>query len=268
MGKFIQYLMISFLIGFFACKSFAEKYPLRKDFKDLTFISKEDLLKKINETLIVDTRSTFEYETAHIINSINIDFSTRGFLAELKDEVQKHKEWEIIFYCNGILCKKSYEAAKMAQSHGFKKVLVYDEGILPWAKAYPDKTLLLGQTPANLNLLPDLNMIEKHSLNFSTFKNKIEHSKYPLVVDLREPHFREYNPNLNEIHPIRIKNFIKMLMENHFKDNELFIYDSVGKQIEWVSIYLKSKKNNNEYWFLKGGVDSLNKTEVQTEKSL
>ena len=32
---------------------------------------------------------------------------------------------------------------------GFKGAVVYDAGIMDWAKANPDKTTLLGKTPAN-----------------------------------------------------------------------------------------------------------------------
>jgi rhodanese-related sulfurtransferase len=260
----MKFLIIFFLIfnSLFQNYSYCnEVFPLRNEYKNLKYIGKKDLYSNINNFVVVDVRSNFEYDTIHINDSINIDFSNAGFLSSLQEF--KNIEKKIILYCNGFLCKKSYEAGKTAEENGFKNILVYDEGIYSWATSYPNKTTLLSKTPAELKFLPNENEIEKRSLSILEFKEKIKNSKNPLVIDVREVKFRNNKLNLKDIRNIKIKNLISSLEEGKFGENSIFIFDSVGKQIEWIYIYIKKYSKEKDTWFLKGGIDSLKQNDLK-----
>ncbi|MBX9840081.1 MAG: hypothetical protein K2X69_17415, partial [Silvanigrellaceae bacterium] len=107
------------------------------------------------------------------------------------------------------------------------------------------------------------NEIEKRSLSILEFKEKIKNSKNPLVIDVREAKFRNNNLNLKDIRNIKIKNLISSLEEGKFGDNSIFIFDSVGKQIEWIYIYIKKYSKEKDTWFLKGGIDSLKQNDLK-----
>ena len=71
---------------------------------------------------------------------------------------------------------------------------VYDAGIFDWAKANPDKTTLMGKSPAAKDKLIPKSTFAKKNIGFEEFKKKAA-SPNTVVVDIREPVQRDVIPS-------------------------------------------------------------------------
>ncbi|MDH2432865.1 rhodanese-like domain-containing protein [Pokkaliibacter sp. MBI-7] len=86
-------------------------------------INKED-------AVVVDVRPRKEFESGHIVNSINIpaaDFDKRA------DELNKHKDKPIIVVC--AMGQSAGASAKTLQTRGFARVMKLSGGIAEWKGA-------------------------------------------------------------------------------------------------------------------------------------
>jgi rhodanese-related sulfurtransferase len=97
--------------------------------------------------LMVDARVANEYVEQHIKGAINIPYKEKSdksvkFNAS-KDrfdlsKLPADKNTEIIFYCNGSECWKSFKATTVAVKAGYKKLYWMRDGIPGWkAKGFP-----------------------------------------------------------------------------------------------------------------------------------
>lgn len=88
--------------------------------KAVMLINRED-------AVVVDVRDKKEFDTGHIVDSINIP------LAKLKQritELQKHKEKPVVVVCK--LGQQSSEAAKTLQEAGHEEVFRLSGGLTEW----------------------------------------------------------------------------------------------------------------------------------------
>ncbi|MDO8756995.1 MAG: rhodanese-like domain-containing protein, partial [Elusimicrobiota bacterium] len=129
---------------------------------------------------------------------------------------------------------------------------VYDAGIAAWVKAYPDKTTLMGNSPAPLFMLLSKKDLEKKSLSFDEFKKKAQDPD-AVVVDAREPIQRKEIPEFAGIKNIPSDELVSTIKKGEFKDKQLLIFDAVGKQVEWIQYYLEAE-GYTRYHFLAKGV--------------
>ena len=97
-------------------------------------ISHQDLAKKFNDVLIIDVRSTYEFQVLHINGALNVPITNLGFMPTL-NRLRENDHRELVFYCNGMTCKKSYLANIKAQQHGINDSYTFDLGILGLGKA-------------------------------------------------------------------------------------------------------------------------------------
>lgn len=112
MKKIVKLLIICLIIT--GC---GIKYETIDANKAMTIINEE------SNTVIIDVRSSEEYNEGHIKNAINIP------LDEIKD-INYNKETNIILYCaTGV---RSSEAAKELSSLGYTKIYNLDGGLLNW----------------------------------------------------------------------------------------------------------------------------------------
>lgn len=79
--------------------------------------------------VVVDARSTEEYQEVHIKNAISIPLSK---LEKDSTLLTAPKNAILVFYCNGIKCGKSGKSAKIALDNGFTNVSVYADGMPVW----------------------------------------------------------------------------------------------------------------------------------------
>jgi rhodanese-related sulfurtransferase len=100
-----------------------------------------------NGVLMVDARVANEYVEQHIKGAINIPYKEKSGKSVKFDaskdkfnlsKLPSDKNTEIIFYCNGSECWKSFKATTVAAKAGYKKLYWLRGGIPEWkAKGFP-----------------------------------------------------------------------------------------------------------------------------------
>jgi len=92
-------------------------------------------LRNFEEVVIIDARPGRKYESGHIPGAINIhDNQFNEHYPRLESLTGVTKSTEIIVYCGGFNCVKSYHVAKMLKEKGYKNVKVYLAGMPDWSK--------------------------------------------------------------------------------------------------------------------------------------
>lgn len=232
----------------------ADEFPHRPLYPDVQLMSTEELGKKNGKSVIIDVRSRYEYDTLHIKDARNIPLTNRNFIEELR-KIRQSTNDPIVFYCNGKTCAKSYEAVVLAIRARVPNTYAYDYGIFVWAKAYPEKTVLLGKSPINVDDLIGDEKFKAHVLSPKEFEEKIGPST--LVLDVRDLVQRDtlLFPTREERIPLDRKSKIEELLGKVRKENKtLLIYDKAGHQVKWFQYHLESNGIKN-YFFMKGGSD-------------
>ena len=229
-----------------------EGYPLRKKFPTLQYITTNDLSSQYDKAFIVDVRSKIEFNAIHINKATHLPMAVATFTSDLEKIRQKSATSPLVFYCNGHTCEKSYDAAEVAGKAGFKGVVVYDSGIFEWAKAHPEKTTLMGKSPASKDKLISKASFAKKTIGYEEFKKKAS-SPNAVVVDIREPIQREVIPQVQGLRNIPSDRMVDLINKGEFKNKQLLVLDAVGKQVEWLQYYLEAKGYSN-YLFLEKGV--------------
>lgn len=87
------------------------------------------MIDEKKEFILVDTRTTEEYQEAHIRGAVSIP--EKGFEGK-RSLLPADQNALLVLYCNGVKCGKSKKAAKKAEAMGFKNVIVYAEGFPVW----------------------------------------------------------------------------------------------------------------------------------------
>ena len=232
-------------------------YPLRQEFPDVAVINLVQLQQKLAHLTVIDVRSRFEYETVRITGAKWAPVSIRQFDIDLGKITGNDHNLELVFYCNGQSCNKSYLAARHAKMNGYKKVWAFDAGVLAWAQQYPQHTTLLETTPANPARLISREQYQQHLLPSTQFK-KLCIGPNRVVFDIRDPVQREdkrYLDGIAQRYPL--DRLIKLLDTPEFRkkhSNKTFcFFDAAGRQVPWLQYYLDSHNYRN-YHFLKDGV--------------
>lgn len=237
----------------------SEAFPGRTTYPHVKVIETGQLNQQFDSVDIVDVRSSLEFDTLHINTAQNIPLNSRHFIDQIK--TLQSGDRPIVFYCNGHTCYKSYKAANKARNAGLNNILAYDAGVFDWARSYPDKATLLGQTPIDPEKLISKDTFKQYLLDPKAFNNKI--TDKTLILDIREPIQR----GLLEIFPYRQESIsmgetdkLRQYLEAVKKSGRpLLVYDEVGKQVRWLQYYLQDMGIKN-YYFLKGGVKNFFKS--------
>lgn len=98
-----------------------------------------------DQFLMVDTRPKGRYQEGHIPGAIHM---TPGEVAANIDKLPRDRQ--IIFYCGGLHCPLSTQAAKIAMEHGLTNIKVYYEGDPGWKAA---GNYLISETPYIYHLM-------------------------------------------------------------------------------------------------------------------
>lgn len=242
------------VLAFTVVIAIAVEFPHRAEFPNLKTISMQDLAAKHTEYLIVDVRSEFEYDIAHILGAHNAPMATLLYTKTVVRLQERFgQDTPIVVYCNGISCRKSYEAADLLLKENIKNVLVYDEGMDAWIHKYPELSLLVGK-PATLDRIIRDDQFNEHVLDVDAFTGHLKTEKSPLLVDVRDPIQRTIDIP-KQAQNFQLDKFSRLIQQNQFKDRPLFIVDAVGKQVRWLQ-YLLVDKGYKNYFFVKGGAEA------------
>ncbi len=255
--RLIQWVVVSLLLGVAAAQGAIEKstveFPYRSQY-DVNILETVEFTAKLKAVVAVDVRSRYEYDTLHIKGAINIPLD-KNFI----DNVRKLRSGDarpIVFYCNGKTCRKSYDAAAMVANAGIRNVYAYDAGILAWAEAHPESTVLRGKTLIKISDLISEQEFTSHVLAPRPFAALYEQLGNKAVsLDIRDRVQRD-NPVFGlgeERIPLddvaRLDAFIETVIKH---GKTLMVYDKAGHQIRWFQYYLR-EKGVRDYRFLKGG---------------
>lgn len=245
------------LFGFEAVAD--EAFPGRDVYPDIPVISTEDLHRGFEQSIIVDARTPYEYETLRIKGAINIPLKLNNekFIAKIQG-LRSASDRPIIFYCNGHSCMKSYKATRKAILYAkADNVYAYDAGVFDWAKQHPELAELLGNSPVNPEQLISRERFEKHLMPAVDFIKTA--GDKAVIVDIRDRIQRDgfyiFSGHENSI-PLNEKDRLQAIIRQAKNDRRpLYIYDAVGKQVRWLQYYLEAEKIT-DYYFMKGGANA------------
>lgn len=233
------------------------QFPHRGAFPNVVTISAERLAASLDDHLIVDVRSEFEFDIVHIQGAHNAPMATMIFANTVERLRERFgAELPIVVYCNGMSCRKSYEAADILQKENIKNVVVYDEGIDAWLHKYPALTVLVGKPATHERIIRD-DQLDEHVLDVAAFTQRLSTDPTALTVDIRDPIQRTIALPV-KAESFQLDKFSRFIYQNRFKDRPLFIIDAVGKQVRWLQ-YLLIEKGYQNYYFLQGGAESFKK---------
>jgi rhodanese-related sulfurtransferase len=251
-------LISSILICWSLCATLAwaedKEFPGRDTYPEVKYIALQDLKKRFDDVVVVDVRSSYEYQTLRIKGAQNIPVASSTFvdnMAKLRAKTDK----DIVVYCNGKTCMKSYKAARKCQSAKIPNVIAYDAGIMDWASAYPQQAILLGEVLTDPKKLISKKRFKSHMLDPDDFGEKVSSSN-AIVLDVRD----RFQRDALAIFPGRerraylddTKKLDRYINRAKKRGVPLMVYDAAGKQVRWFQYYLE-KKNVREYYFMNGG---------------
>ena len=230
------------------------EFPGRDRYPTIPYIEISDFHKIKDKVIIVDVRSAYEHQTLRIKSALNISISSKDFIKNMRKLRDDSPKKQIIVYCNGKTCMKSYKAALKCKRNNIKNVVSYDAGIMDWAKKYPADAVLLGETPINPKKIISKKTFKTYLISPEAFEKKL--SQKVLVLDVRDSFQRdatglfsgkEHSVSINDL-----KGLNKYIQQANREKRTLLIYDAVGKQVRWLQYYLEGKKSKS-YFFMKGG---------------
>lgn len=233
-----------------------EGFPGREKYPEIPYIEIEQLRNMMTQVVIVDARSNYEYETLRIKGALNVPVANPDFEEKVKDLADRFQK-TLVFYCNGHRCMKSYIAVRKALQAGLMNVKAYDAGIFDWAKRYPEKSELLGQSPVT----PDKLIAKKHFtsrlLHPDKFSEHIADRRHQsIVIDVRDKFQRAgigFYPGLERWASLDDRKKLNRFIEKAKREHKtLYIYDEVGKQVRWLQ-YALEKAGLKNYYFMERG---------------
>lgn len=233
-----------------------EGFPGRAKFKDVSVYELSELKDSLDNAVVVDARSNYEFETLRIKGAKNIPVASKEFeedVSKLRASTQK----PIVFYCNGRSCFKSYIAVKKARDAGVKNTFAFDAGIFEWTKAYPDQAVLLEQTPVKTADLISSKLFKSRLLGPDHFSEMATSMKQKtMVLDVRDKYQRAgagFFPGKERWVSLDQKERLIGYINKAKKQNRtLYVYDEVGKQVRWLQYELE-KAGLKNYYFMKKG---------------
>ncbi len=235
-----------------APESSTSEFPYRSQYLDVAIMETAELNRRFNDVIVVDVRSPYEYQTLRIKDSVNVVLGTRSFLDEIR-KLREQSKKPIVFYCNGKTCRKSYDAVLAAQSARIADTYAYDAGVFDWAKAHPERAVLLNKSPVKPEDLISEKAYKERILDPKDFAARVGQNS--LVLDVRDRiqrdsalfPFKESRAQLSETDKI------DAVIDQALKGNKtLLVYDAAGHQVRWFQYYLESK-GVRDYYFMKNG---------------
>lgn len=231
-------------------------FPLRSEYAvvGVKTISTKDLAAHLDQYVVIDVRSEYEYQTLHIVAAHSIPLSSPNFVEQVR-ALAKEANKPVVFYCNGTTCAKSYKAVVKTLQQDMKHTLAYDAGIFAWAEAEPTKTVLLGEPMKSPMQLISEPRFESHMLNPRTFYEEVMGNSKALVIDIRDPAQRAGISlfQMRDIHVPLDNDQLKVWVDKAKSENRpLYFVDATGHQVQWLQYFLEAQ-GVRQYWFMKGG---------------
>ena len=118
-------LLFTFLFLIFSCSFLIP---------EINFISSSDLNElEEDEYILIDVRTTDEYQSGFIQNAVNIDYYSEMFNSDI---LSFEKDSKIILYCR--TNNRSAKSANLLLDNGYLDINVIEGGITSWVKSGND----------------------------------------------------------------------------------------------------------------------------------
>lgn len=256
---FVRYLVFG-LMCLLSVTAVAEEevsgFPGRTQFPDVAVMEKAELQQQFEQVVVVDTRSSLEFDTLSIKGAVNIPIADKTFEDQIKS-LRTKTDKPIVFYCNGRTCMKSYLAVRKCKAVNVTNTFAYDAGMFEWAKTYPQLAVLLGTSPIQPHDIISKDKFDKRLLDPSNFELQAHDSgSKGLILDVRDKYQRGaagFFPGQEVWASLDDQQKIDNLIEQAKKENKtLYIYDEVGMQVRWLQ-YKLEKANFKNYYFMDKG---------------
>lgn len=249
-------LVIALLCCWYSALAVAEdEFPGRALYPDVPVIELKELHQRLADVVVVDVRSSYEFETLRIKNAINIPLSSKTFIAQMR-KLRAADQRPIVVYCNGKTCMKSYKAVSKCAVSNIDNVQAYDAGILDWASTYPRQAELLGRSPVDPRKLISKAEFKKHLLSPEAYGTKVA-STSAIVLDVRDRFQREalsiFVGRERRAHLDNKKVLERYITKAKRENRPLLVHDAAGKQVRWLQYYLKDQ-GLRDYYFMEGGI--------------
>jgi len=233
----------------------SEEFPVRKLYPAVPVVEIDDLKKRQDKVIIVDVRSEYEFQTLRMVGAINIPLSSPNFIKEMEQLRKSNPDKEIVTYCNGKTCKKSYKATQKCRDHHIPNVTTYDAGIFDWARKYPQEAILLGESPVDPNKLIAKSEFKKRLVAPDQFEAMMARNDI-IVLDIRDRFQREalsLFPGIEKRVYLDDNAKLDSYLDQAVREKKtLLVYDAAGKQVRWL-MYRIEKKGVKNYAFMQGG---------------
>ena len=129
--RFFQILLLSLFASNYAAAGEVTPDTLA----GTTKVSAEQVIELVDahpDLVIIDSRKSSDHAKGYIEGSVALP-NTETTPATLAQHV-KSKSTPVLFYCNGITCGRSVEAAKIAIAAGYTKIFWFRGGWAEWTK--------------------------------------------------------------------------------------------------------------------------------------
>lgn len=100
------------------------------NYKDLSVEEFKNLISQ-SEVVILDVRTSGEYNDGHIEGALNIDVNSESFLETVEKEIEKNDTLAV--YCRS--GRRSANACKILSKAGYKKLFNLSGGYLDWMES-------------------------------------------------------------------------------------------------------------------------------------
>lgn len=249
-------LLMSLVLSLPAVGATDNGFPGREKFPKVPVYEMSELKDALDKVVVVDTRSSYEFDTLRIKGAKNIPVANQTFEQELAD-LRASTDKPIVFYCNGRSCFKSYLASKKARDANINNTFAFDAGIFEWTKAYPEHAVLLGQSPVQTAHLIPSQQFKARLLKPDHFSEQATSAGHQsLVLDVRDKYQRAgvgFFPGKERWVSLDQKERIIGYINKAKKQNKtLYVYDEVGKQVRWLQ-YEMEKAGLKNYYFMEKG---------------
>ncbi len=212
-------------------------------------------MKEFHDVMLLDIRSRFEFDVLSIKTSINLPIEKASSLERIKRFVQYQPDIKIIVIDNNDETSRPFEAARLLQRYGLHNVRVYDEGVFSWLWYYPERTRLMGESPAKINTVIPISKTVSHSVNYNQFSNL---SKKPdaLVIDTRDIY--QQNIGFVDLEYINIpfESLLHAISNRIWAEKQLLFFDATSQRYQMLQLFLQAS-GYYDYYFLEGGVESV-----------
>lgn len=260
--------IVGLLVALFSAGSVManEGFPGRAEFPEIKIYEKDQLAQDFANVMVVDTRSSLEYETLRIKDSVNVPVASKNFAEQVKS-LRAGTDKPIVFYCNGRDCFKSYQAAEIATKSGVKNVFAYDAGMFEWAQAYPQHAVLLGASPMDPSKIIPKEKLKSRFLDPQKFTETVHATprNKSLIVDVRDLYQRAgigFFPGREKWISLDERAKLEEYLQKAKAENRtLYIYDEAGKQVRWLQ-YTLEEHNIKDYYFMDHGAKGFFKTMI------